>query len=254
MINIEKARKVFAEYVSKYDSNNAKIIEKTKHTYRVSEVSNIIASGIELNEEDTELARLIGILHDIGRFEQMRRYNTFVDANSINHAEFGVKILFEDNLIREFIEENKFDNIIKMAVLNHNRYKIEDGLQGDELLHSKIIRDADKIDDLYISANKTYNLDNNELISEEVFNAFVNNICALYSKAKTNIDMHILHIAWIYDFNFDFSIELLKEKDYINKIIDNINCENKDTFDKIQGIRKVANDFLRRRTQDEKRS
>lgn len=68
-----------------------------------------------------ELAELIGLLHDIGRFEQIKRYNTFIDKNSINHGQLGVKILFDDNQIRRFIKDSKYDDIIKTAILNHNR-------------------------------------------------------------------------------------------------------------------------------------
>ena len=63
---------------------------------------------LNLSEEDILLAELIGLLHDIGRFEQIKNYHTFLDKESIDHAEYGNKILFEDDLIRNFITE---DNI-----------------------------------------------------------------------------------------------------------------------------------------------
>ena len=54
------------------------------------------------------------MLHDIARFEQVKRYHTFVDRNSVNHGELGVKILFEEGLIRNFIEEyNKIYEKVK---------------------------------------------------------------------------------------------------------------------------------------------
>ena len=36
---------------------------------------------------------LIGLLHDIGRFEQVKVYDTFSDIDSIDHADYGVEIL-----------------------------------------------------------------------------------------------------------------------------------------------------------------
>ena len=66
--------------------------------------------------EDENLAKLIALLHDIGRFEQIRLYHTFSDKDSINHAEFGAKLLFEDGLIRKFVETDKYDKIIKNAI------------------------------------------------------------------------------------------------------------------------------------------
>ena len=115
------------------------------------------------------------MLHDIGRFEQVRLYHTFNDGKSVNHAEIGVKILFEDGLIREFIEDKQYDEIIKIAILNHNRQAIETGLTERQLLHSKIIRDADKID-IYYSLT-IYSKEavweskdlSNDIISDEIY-------------------------------------------------------------------------------------
>ena len=120
MIDIEKAKKAFKEYVKNYDSNNPKIKAKISHIQRVAINSKEIANTLKLNEENTKLAELIGLLHDIGRFEQVKRYNTFIDKTSINHGELGVQILFEDKIIRDFLEDNKYDKIIKTAILNHN--------------------------------------------------------------------------------------------------------------------------------------
>ena len=105
---------------------------------------------LNLDKENIELAKLIGLLHDIGRFEQIKQYNTFSDKDSIDHGKLGVEILFKQGKIRNFIKSAKYDEIIKKAILNHNRKEIEKGLNPKELLHSKIIRDADKIDILYI--------------------------------------------------------------------------------------------------------
>ena len=122
-MNLINAEKEFEKYVEKYDSKNPKIDRKIKHSYRVIDVAEDIAKSLKLTEEDITLAKLIALLHDIGRFEQIRIYNTFSDKDSIDHADFGVKVLFEDNLIRNFIKEDRFDNIIYKSIKNHNKYK-----------------------------------------------------------------------------------------------------------------------------------
>ena len=108
-IDITKAKKAFKEYVKNYDPEDKKIMLKIKHIERVANLSKKMAEELNLSEEDTQLAELIGLLHDIGRFEQIRLYHTFVDRKSVNHGELGAKILFEDGLIRNFIETNEFD-------------------------------------------------------------------------------------------------------------------------------------------------
>ena len=72
----------FKRYTDVYDSNNAKIKLKIKHTYRVAGLCREIAISEGLDMEDAALAWLTGMLHDIGRFEQIKRYNTFSDAVS----------------------------------------------------------------------------------------------------------------------------------------------------------------------------
>ena len=145
MIDIENAKKQFLEYVKNYDINNGRINIKMRHILRVAENSKLIAQDLNLDDEKVKLAELIGIFHDIGRFEQVKLYNTFSDKDSgLDHAEYSLKVLYEDGLIKKFLDTNKYDNIIKTAVYNHNKPQIASNISDEELLFSKIIRDADK--------------------------------------------------------------------------------------------------------------
>ena len=185
-INIEKAKETFKKYVEKYNPEDAQIKLKIEHIERVSQIAKKMAKELNLNQEDTELAELIGLLHDIGRFEQIRIYHTFKDKKSINHGEYGAQILFENGLIREFIETDEFDEIIKLAVRNHNKDKIEEGLTQRQMLHAKLIRDADKTDIFYLlitGEEKTIWESNNmanETITDKIFNQFVENRHIIY--------------------------------------------------------------------------
>ena len=100
IIDITKARREFKEYVKRYNPEDEKVKLKIVHIQEVSRIARKLAEELRLDKEDIELAELIGLLHDIGRFEQIRIYHTFVDKDSINHGEYGVKVLFEDGLIR----------------------------------------------------------------------------------------------------------------------------------------------------------
>ena len=76
MIDLEKAREAFKEYVEQFDSTNGKIMLKINHIYRVAKISREIAIQNNMSEEEQDLAELIGLLHDIGRFMQVKLYNT----------------------------------------------------------------------------------------------------------------------------------------------------------------------------------
>ena len=110
-MDFELAKKSFQEYLKNYDTNDGSIALKIKQTYEVAKKSEHIANGLRLDKENIELAKIIALLHDIGRFEQIKEFEEFNDKK-IEHAEFGVKVLFDNSLIRKFIDEDKYDNII----------------------------------------------------------------------------------------------------------------------------------------------
>ena len=121
MIDLQYAKKAFENYLNDYDRKNEKIKLKIVHTYGVMECSKKNAEDMKMSAEDCELAQLIGLLHDIGRFEQLKCYNRF-EPGTMDHAAFGVRILFEERLIRRFVEEDKWDEIIKTAIGHHSDY------------------------------------------------------------------------------------------------------------------------------------
>ena len=235
MINLSQAKEEFEKYVKPYGRDNVKICRKIEHSYRVIKVAEQIAKTLKLEEEDLELAKLIGLLHDIGRFEQIRIYDTFSDKDSIDHADLGVKILFEDGLIRKFIEDDKYDNIIYKAIKNHNKYAIEDGLDEKELLHAKIIRDADKTDiyevyirDIESNENAIFNYDNisKEKISDKVLEVVKEHKLVDRYYTVNEADRYVAALAFIFDFNFKKGLELVKERQYITKLINRVRTEN----------------------------
>lgn len=79
-----KTLEAFASYVNQYDSKDPKISLKIKHTYKVAELCEKIGAALGLTGDDLDAAWLCGMLHDIGRFEQIRQYNTFIDDKSVN--------------------------------------------------------------------------------------------------------------------------------------------------------------------------
>ena len=160
MIDLLNAQKEFKNYLKDYNIEDERVKLKVTHTYGVVDASRYLSNKLNLNEEDTKLSELIALLHDIGRFEQSKVIeNVFdkADTKYFDHAEFGVKILFEDNLIRKFIADSSYDNIIYKAILNHNKYKIEDNLKEKELLHAKLIRDNDKTDNFRVNFKASIN-------------------------------------------------------------------------------------------------
>lgn len=249
MIDFEKAKVAFKEYLQDYDSKYGKIELKIRHTYGVVKASEYITSNLLLDKEDIELAKLIALLHDIGRFEQIKQFDCFIDNKNIEHAELGNEILFEKNLIRKFIKDKQYDNIISKAILNHNKLAIENNLNERELLHAKIIRDADKLDNFRVKSEEDFEniIDNanrenleNSMISEKIFNDFMSSKVIISQDRKTYLDFWVSFIAFIFDFNFISGLKYIKEMDYINTIVNRLDYKNEDTKKKMDQIRKHA--------------
>lgn len=257
MINFLEAEKSFKEYLKAYDASDGNIELKIRHTYGVVSASEYITKSLKLSEEDVQLAKLIALLHDIGRFEQVKVTESFADNKKFDHAEYGVKILFKDNLIRNFIKENKYDNIIYKAIINHNRYKIEEGLKEKELLHSKVIRDADKLDNFRVKEvdklenifPMKYNPDTivYENITKKVYEDFMSRKPILRDYIVNQVDMWISYVAFIFDLNFEASLKYVEEKGYIDKLVDRIEYKNEDTKKKMEQIRECAKEYLENR-------
>lgn len=255
-IDIIKAKKAFKEYVKNYNPEDAKIKIKIAHIERVTQIAKQLAENLNLDKEDIELAELIGLLHDIGRFEQIKLYNTFLDKDSVNHAEYGVKVLFEDGVIRKFIEDDKYDKIIKLAILNHNKIEIEDGLTEQENLHVKIIRDADKTDIFYVLtvADKKevwYSSDlSDQKISEEVYKDFLKNRLIEYKKVKTGIDLLVINFSYIFDLYFKESIRIIEENNYLEKIYNRFKFNDQKTKERIEEIYTITKKYLEEKKDD----
>ena len=250
LIDMIEAKKAFKEYVKKYNSEDEKIKIKIVHIEKVAENSKRIAQNLGLSQEDVELAELIGLLHDIGRFEQVRLYHTFVDKDSINHGKYGAKILFEDGLIRNFIKDNKFDKIIKLAIVNHNRADIEEDLTERERLHAKIIRDADKTDifRILISGGKKAIWEKADLsddkISDEIYREFVEDKRINYKERKTSADILVSHFNYVYDLNFPETRKIIRDNKYIDKLYQRFKFNDAETMKRFNEIYRLSKEYI----------
>lgn len=250
-IDRKKVKNVFKKYTDNYDTSDEKIKLKVDHTYRVAALSERIARSLGLGDDDTNLAWLIGMLHDIGRFEQLKNYGTFSDAESIDHAHYGVELLFEDGFIEKFVSENSELDILRTAIWNHSAYRVEEGLSDRVKMFCNIIRDADKIDILKVNYDVTleviYDVTTEELknsgVTDEVMKAFMEHHAVLRSLKKTPIDNLVGHAALVFELVYNESFKIVKEQGYIEKMLSYVS-DNQDTVKKFEIMRNDMNKFL----------
>lgn len=260
------AKKVFLNYLKEFNLKDEKIRLKVIHTFGVVKAVNYIASDLNLGQEDREIANLIALLHDIGRFEQLRKFHTF-DDSVMPHAQYSIDILFRDGMIREFIKDQSFDSIIYDAIRLHGVYRVEDSMYQSSLgkkedrkrviLHTKLIRDADKVDNFRVKSKEPVetmmDVDEKtlgkELISPGIYNTFMSNRPIKNSDRITHMDMWVSYLGYLFDFNFDSGLRYILEKDYINRIVDRIPYSNGDTKQKMEVIRMQALSYSRLRAE-----
>lgn len=248
MIDIEKAIKEFIKYTENYDLKAEAIERKQKHSLRVMEISKKIATELKLNEEEIKLATLIGLLHDIARFEQYAQYKAYRDADSFDHGDYGVKILNKD--IRNYIDTDEYDKIIKCAVKNHNKYKIEDGLTEKERLFCKIVRDADKLDIFFEAETMFWKDDIDRInvekctITDEIMEPILNKETIKIKKGDNELVRLLSMIAFVFDINFKPSLSIIKNKKYIDNILNRFEFKDENTKKQIELIKENVNNYI----------
>jgi|GEM_PF-1723631 len=240
--DIDRIRDTFDNFISEYDKMNPIIDTKYKHAINVANNAQNIARSIGLDEEGRYLAYVIGILHDIGRFEQVEVNDKSEDTNIVDHANHGADLL-EEGLIRQFIHENKYDKIILQTIRNHNKFSINDSFSDDEKLYCSIVRDADKLDTFKRLSegnfNDDYHVTKDMSISSEITREINQKHSIENSLVNNDLDLSILKLAMIYDINYAYTLKTIKQSDYLNKYIVLL-----DTLDSNKvTLKKIVNDI-----------
>lgn len=231
-------RSHFEQYVERFysdDSSNDKntnFLMKEKHTYLVCNEISAIARSLKLSSQQTSIAEIAALFHDVGRFYQYDHYKTFVDARSENHAELGVKIIHQENFLESLDETSQ--QIVINAVKFHNRAEIPSNLDKETTMTLKMLRDADKIDiwrvvtNYYSESDKKrntaieLNLPDTQELSDEVLNDIVNGQLVVTKHLNTLNDFKALQMGWVFDLNFTHSFKMLNERRYLEIIRDTI--------------------------------
>lgn len=202
----------FDQYVSNYDINDKNIKLKYNHSYRVMELNKKYAEKLGFSDEDIEIATIIGLLHDFGRFEQLRVYNSYNDALTIDHADYSIEQLFEKDEISKFTNKKEYYDIIRFAIQNHNKYTLPEINDERMLMHAKLIRDTDKLDIIYLYGylnELNLKADSSE-ITKEVIDSIKKHVTIDRKYTKTKNDRLAISFAFAFDIYNDICLEELK--------------------------------------------
>ena len=232
LIDKIKAKKAFDAYTSKYDISDIKIRLKVDHTYRVAKITEEIAESIFTDQSYVDFAWLLGLLHDIGRFEQIKRYQTFNDEASIDHAELGADLLFQDGLIFDFFpegfkgqlsdEDRQWLALAETAIRAHNKLKIPEGLDELTTCFCNLLRDGDKADIFRVLAEVPFEERTTGFVGipgqigarDEVMQYVFAHACVPRMTIRTEFETLISHACMGFELVYDKTKEIVKRQGY----------------------------------------
>ncbi|BEU87704.1 HD domain-containing protein [Selenomonas sp. TAMA-11512] len=192
------------------------IVLKEEHTGYVTSISKELAGHLGLSLEDRQLAEIIGLFHDVGRFRQFSVYRTFNDAKSEDHAALGLQVLEELPFLKEMPKASA--DIVRFAILWHNKKEIQGAKSRRQLFFAKLIRDADKLD-IYRVLRPFLTAPTDEGISRDFVTKFRNGEQVDYTKIRTQEDRKLVRLMWVYDINFAWTLKKVAERGYVADII-----------------------------------
>ena len=217
---MNKYQKFFENYTAQFNMSEWAFGYKHDHTLRVMDLCGDIANSLKMSKEDIELAKLVGLFHDIGRFEQWREGESFNDRKTFDHGARGVKILKQSNIINEHPQKE----LIFTAVENHNKIVIDPQIKDRHVLKMcKIVRDADKLD--IINSLIEGRIQQEKLIVKQKSYSpealqFLKNHQAINRKVcPSEADRALTSLSLFFDINFEFSKQYICEHRLITKLV-----------------------------------
>lgn len=229
---MKSAKEFFESYVDSFTGLAPGLLEnfkiKKEHSFRVAENAGRLATMLNLNADDWKVAYLAGLLHDIGRFEQLADYSTFNDVNSLDHAEHSVEVLKNTNILSNIDEE--LQDVLFFSIYYHNKLQLPKKGSERKMMHAQLLRDADKLDILkvltnyYSDKNKkpnhtlTWDLPVGGSVSQPVAKEILAGKLVSKEKVKNETDVKIMQLSWVFDLNFKSSFEIIFENRLFEKI------------------------------------
>jgi len=209
---------------------NANIRFKHDHSLRTE--AEILGLAIELNlEEDQKtVAQAIGLVHDVGRFEQFGVFRTFSDCVSVDHGWLGTQVLHQSGALEDL--DSHVQHLLCTAVLHHNKRRLPAYLRDPDLLYCRLVRDADKLDILHslIHACHTLRTDPEGFELEiglpdephctpAIVEAVLHGQTVPYSDLRTFNDAILVQLGWVYDVNLTPTFRRIRDRRLLGQIL-----------------------------------
>lgn len=205
-----------------FPKDNAMIQEKTHHTMEVCNAINRIATAEKLDAGDYDVAIMIGLLHDVGRFPQIMETGSFRDSDEFDHAKEGARML-KEGLLKELLPETRmFDRLLIEVVENHSKIVLPDTMDPITRMFSEILRDADRVD-LFRTCIGDFDVlfwasNENEYLTPDIKEDFILRQPMKVENCHSNLDLLALRVGLLYQYKFSGVWEFVKKQNYIQRL------------------------------------
>lgn len=220
----------FLDYTAGFGTADTRYELKRVHTLGVLGYMNALLKLEGITAEDPDLAqaaRIAAVFHDIGRFEQLRRHDTFFDAKSADHAALSVQVLEETAMLQDV--EKAWRQRILTAIAQHNRLETD----IDDPVASRLcdlVRDADRldiyrvfaVDDIQDMTAHTAEEAAQSTASPAVIEALLAGRPVDKRDRQTPMDLWLTYLGFVNDFRFPASYRLCKAAGFWGKRFDSM--------------------------------
>ena len=223
----------FDRYVEPFldtDAEGAQNIQlKIEHTRKVCEVMAQLSAGECLSENDSYIASTVALLHDVGRFTQYRRWRTFRDSDSDNHARLAIDVMRDEQVLKGINPAEQL--LIEEAVRFHNVLEPPATVKSPTRRFINLIRDADKLDIwrifVELLAQPPEKRASAATLGLPDLPGTVSGSCIVALNSGTVVrldtttcfnDFKLLQISWVYDLTSATSRRILLERGYIEEL------------------------------------
>ena len=231
---LERLHAWFDAYTARFrngDSRvNANIRFKHDHSLRTEAQMIELAADLNLDEDQKAVAQAIGLVHDVGRFEQFSVFHTFSDGLSVDHGWLGAQVLCQTAALADL--DRHVQHLICTAVHHHNKKQVPVHLSDPDLMYCRLVRDADKLDILQglIATCQSLRADPEGFELEmdlpdephctpRIVEAILNGQTVSFSDLRTFNDVMLIQLGWVYDVNFVPTFRQIRDRHMMEQIL-----------------------------------
>ena len=226
-------RRLLADYAGTFRTghaaHDANVELKRDHCLRVMDEARMILDSLDLAPGHAAACHLAALYHDVGRFEQLRRFGTFNDSKSVDHGALGARVLGREPFLDALEPPRR--RLVRAATAVHNRRFFPRAMEPDAALATRVVRDADKLDiypvmlahlepggprDPVVVLDVT---EHPERYTPSILEDVMAGRLADYRRMAWTNDFKLILLSWVHDLRFPATRRALARRGHVRTIM-----------------------------------